>query len=363
MKHLPFQSIYRPDFEVVEQRHGKTTYYPHTDQLPALHRAIDLEFRGGLPGKLARVDRRADDYYKLALRTAGQFFCPLIHGARADNLVLYPLYDRDLVTRIAIVQQITEQTRRGPLHCFHFYAGPSFSTDIFLNGKRLLFSDHALERFSTRVPNSIASHLSELIHIIYGAPMISLPAGKGRAFIVPHGESILAFTYLESDTQFVITTCLTVNELNILEQEVPVRGHNLHYDLPFTIPLVRNWMPFAKAMDYFKRWQTKAPLPTREDFGRPHARWHKMGHYILDIQNQCGWGPGSKLVFQDRIPGPLALEIRAKEVEGQFNELQTYKEAHPQHDWDKIFAEVFGAPYLLPSKPPVSEDPPAQAAA
>jgi hypothetical protein len=42
MKHNPFQSNYREEFEVVEQRLGNVTLYPHTDQLPQLHRALNL---------------------------------------------------------------------------------------------------------------------------------------------------------------------------------------------------------------------------------------------------------------------------------------------------------------------------------
>ena len=62
MQHRPFESIYRPDFEVVEQRRGHVSLFPHTDQLPLLLRALNLEFYGGLPGRIARVDRRADGF-------------------------------------------------------------------------------------------------------------------------------------------------------------------------------------------------------------------------------------------------------------------------------------------------------------
>src|SRR5689334_10740737 len=40
-KHNPFQSIYRENFEVVEQRRGKVRWYPHTEQLPVLLRALN----------------------------------------------------------------------------------------------------------------------------------------------------------------------------------------------------------------------------------------------------------------------------------------------------------------------------------
>ena len=36
MKHLPFESIYRSNYEVVEERQGHLRLYPHTQQLPVL---------------------------------------------------------------------------------------------------------------------------------------------------------------------------------------------------------------------------------------------------------------------------------------------------------------------------------------
>ena len=60
LKHRPFQSIYRPEFEVVGQQLGNQRLYPHTDQLPLLWRALNLEFYGALPGHIARTDKRAD---------------------------------------------------------------------------------------------------------------------------------------------------------------------------------------------------------------------------------------------------------------------------------------------------------------
>ena len=44
----PFESIYRKKFEVVEQRAGHVSHYPHIDQLLLLLRALNLEFLGGL---------------------------------------------------------------------------------------------------------------------------------------------------------------------------------------------------------------------------------------------------------------------------------------------------------------------------
>jgi hypothetical protein len=64
-KYLPFDSSYLANFQVVEQREGNISRFPHTDQLPVLLRALNNEFRSGLPDRIARVDHRANDYMKM----------------------------------------------------------------------------------------------------------------------------------------------------------------------------------------------------------------------------------------------------------------------------------------------------------
>src|SRR5436190_11285409 len=130
MKHFPFQSIYRPDFEAVEERHGNVRLFPHTEQLPVLHRALNLEFSGPLPGRIARVDRRADGFHKLMLRSAALMYAAIVNAARQDGLRLFSLCDPDLVAKVALVQQITKDTRLGRCHRFRFYGGPDFSPEI-----------------------------------------------------------------------------------------------------------------------------------------------------------------------------------------------------------------------------------------
>ena len=88
MKHIPFQSHYRENFEVVEERHGHVRLYPHTDQLPLLLRALNLEFLGGLPDRLARVDKRADGFRKIILRHAALMYCASLNAARPDRLTV-----------------------------------------------------------------------------------------------------------------------------------------------------------------------------------------------------------------------------------------------------------------------------------
>ncbi|MEI7733449.1 MAG: hypothetical protein WCO56_28015 [Verrucomicrobiota bacterium] len=173
MKHLPFQSVYRENFEVVEERRGNLRLYPHTDQLPQLSRALNLEFYGALPGRFARVDHRADGFRKVVLKNAALFFCSMINDTRPDDLRLYMLSTPEMVSKVTIVQQITEHTSQGPLHYFRFYSGTDFFPDIYLSGKKFFFSDHALQRFSSRVPHSIGDDLITLLLAFYGSHIVA----------------------------------------------------------------------------------------------------------------------------------------------------------------------------------------------
>lgn len=74
-KSFPFHSPYLPNFQVVEQREGNISLFPHTEQLPKLLRALNMEFHAGLPAQIARVDNRAKDYVKLVKSMAALLFC------------------------------------------------------------------------------------------------------------------------------------------------------------------------------------------------------------------------------------------------------------------------------------------------
>lgn len=325
-RHQPFESIYREGLEVVEERHEAVRLYPHSEQLPVLLRALRLEFHGGLPHRLARVDHRDDGFSKVIRRHAALMFCSIFNGARHDRVRLFDLIDANLVAQVSIVQQITVETRQGLLHRFRFYAGDDFVPEIFMSGKRLLFTDHVLQRFSARVPNAVGADLSNFLLTFFGTPHIALPVGSGRAFVVPYLGAILAFTYQETATEFIITTCLTVNEMHSLELELP--------------PRVRHWLPTSWLLDHYKCWQHKTPLPP------PAAplkqRWSDVGHWIKDNMVKQGHGPGSQILFLDRIPGPCVLEIKPGYTEPRIDELDIYKQTRPGDDWDVIFAEREG---------------------
>ena len=260
MKHSPFQSIYRENFEVVEQRQGNLTFYPHNDQLPILARALNFEFYGGLPPKLARVDHRADGFHKIALKTAALMFGGYINGGRADQLRLFYYLTPDLVAKITLVQQITEHTRRGLHHRFRWYGTHEFFPDIYLSGKQLIFSDHVLQRFRARVPECVSDDMSTFLMLFFGTPIISMSVGPSRAFILEYMDSILAFTYEETASEYIVTTCLTIHEINTLIVELPPVAHNLHYGPAFTPPRLRHWFPTKYMHKLHECWKRKVPF-------------------------------------------------------------------------------------------------------
>jgi hypothetical protein len=312
MKHNPFQSIYREEFEVVEQRLGNATLYPHTDQLPLLHRALNLEFLGPLPGNIARVDKRGDGFHKIMLRHAALMYCSFLNDVRADGLRLYALPDADLVTRLTIVQQVTENTPLGRVHRFRFYGPDGFFPEVRLSGKRIAFADHVLQRFSQRVPNPVGADIANLLSSFYGNNLIGLPVGPGRAFIMGYHDSILGFTYKESADEYFLTTCLTVNEMSSLREEKPVRAYNFHYGEAFTEPADR-CEPVKNMAAYIGIWRQRTPFTVNPS---PRARtqkelrreWSQMAQRIREIVLIEGHGPGSDLQFIDYIPGPRLME-------------------------------------------------------
>ena len=198
--------------------------------------------------------------------------------------------------------------------------------------KRLLVTDHVLQRFSSRVPNNVGEDLCSFLLCLYGSPMISLPVGSGRAFIVQYGESVLAFTYKETDQEFVITTCLTINEMQSLSLEVPTPTFNFHYGSPFAKPKYRNWLPHQLATILHERWERKAPLRPLVSLPKTKSsNWHGVACRIKDIAQIQGNCPGTRLRFLDDIPGPAQMTIRPGQIAPQFDEanFQTTASLHP----------------------------------
>lgn len=338
-RHTPFHSIYRENFEVVQERRGRVTLYPHTEQLPLLLRALNLEFYGALPDRIARVDHRGDGHNKLVLRNAAMMFCQHFNRTRADQLRLFDLPDFNLVSKVAIVQQITESDPRGPAHHFRFYAGKDFFPEIRLSGRRLVFADHVLQRFSARVPNAVGEDLSNFLEIFYGHAVISLPCEPGRAFVLPYRQSILAFPYREETPgEYFVATCLTPNEMSRLTPELPPCVHNFHYLPEYVSPARRHWQPHRQMKEMLECWEKRMPVIPRQKREEPFKWDLKFGLMLREATAKQGLGPGSQIRFQDNVPGPHIANYPPGKQEVLYDELEFCKAAMPDFDWESVFA-------------------------
>jgi hypothetical protein len=337
MKHEPFQSVFRPDFEVVEERQGKVHLYPHTEQLPLLWRALNLEFYGALPDRIARTDKRGNGFHKNLLKHAGMAFCGIFNCARPDGLLLHSMPDADLVTRLVVVQQVTKATAHGVRHRFKFYGGAAFQPEVRLAGRPLVFSQHVIERFSARVPNQAGSHLAMLLLTFFGSPIIALPVGPSLSFILPYQDSILAFPFVLEDGEIVITTCLTIHEMNSLERQLPPLVFNVHYGTAFAVPRIRHWFPVQQVINLYAIWERKIPPPSSVRALPPGLRWHQAAHLLQDVETAKGHGAGTTFSFFDHVPGPYAVEYAPRGPEPHLDERKICRELYPQRDWDKIF--------------------------
>ncbi len=88
----PFDSDYA-DKKLIGQQIGNRSYYPKTEDLSDLHRALSIEFRTALPQHIARVDHRGSDFDKLMLYTAVTVFCCHTNAHRPDQIRMHPHFE------------------------------------------------------------------------------------------------------------------------------------------------------------------------------------------------------------------------------------------------------------------------------
>ncbi|MDB6111003.1 MAG: hypothetical protein JWR69_2753 [Pedosphaera sp.] len=212
---------------------------------------------------------------------------------------------------------------------FRFYGEDGFFPEIHLCGKRLVFADHVLQRFSSRTQRNVGEDLSNFLLTFYGAFSLAMPVGPGRAFVSPYFDTILAFPHTETETEFFVTTCLTINEINSMEREVPPQASNLHYGPAFITPRIRrirNWVPARCMFNFYKCWERKIALPPPQ-LSLPKTKWHCFANLVKDFLIEEGHGPGSSMRFVDGIPGPCSLDLFPGKSETRHNELEFYKQA------------------------------------
>jgi len=330
MRQYKFQSQYRENFQVVEERREGVSYFPHTDQLPALWKALNQEFKAPLHKKVFGVNAQSDDYHKIVLRHHVFAFCHYTHAIRPDHLRLFCLLNPDKVAKIAIVQQITEYHPKGLCHRFRFYAGDDFFPEIRLSGKRIAFSNHALGRYVERTENMVAENLADMFNTFYAGPIFGMKVNGGQALICLSLDGFTAFTYKEKDTEYFITTCLSMNEIRVLEYIVPADAHNLHYADTFTPPKIRNWNPYRNMVVCKEWWLAKKPIKRIGTLAKLDG-WPKYIRHVKTILARSGHRQGSQLNFCDDIPGPSIVEINPSKKTLLFDEEKLMREAMEKH--------------------------------
>lgn len=343
-KHYSFDSKHLRDFEIEKESWGNVTIFPRTSQLPALHQALDKEFRAPLSQLVSRVNAHSDDFWKIVRRACVFGFCHYINSGRPDKLRLFCLPDPNKVARITIVQQITRYEAKGPIHSFGFYGGEDFFLEIRLSGRKLLFTDHVLQRFQQRADNLIVEELGAFLNILFNSCVVGMKVNRGEALILPQHNEFLAFTYRKDPSEYVITTCLSKEEVYDLKTQLPAKTFNFHYGESFQPPKVRNWNPLADMVRYEAEWRNKKPL---EPVGFSYDKeWSEICNNFIHAMRDAGYTGDSKLHFIDDIPGPHTLATKP----GQ--SLLKFDAAYLAGDFFKETCELLAKnPQFLPDRP------------
>jgi hypothetical protein len=337
-KHFTFDSHYLPDFAVVEERGGNISRFPHTDQLPKLYRALNLEFYRGLPQRLSRLDHRAEDYRKIQLHCLVLMFCSYFNRERKDSIRLHPAIGQDKVARISIVQQTVEHHEQGPLHRFKIYAGEDCNTEIYLNGHRIVFAGHALERFSERAPNPLGSDLTNVLVAFFGAPAVLMLCNENPAFTFRYANTVIAFPVRHSDSEpeYFLPTCLAAEQISKLEPIHPPVAYTFHYQQADKTGEFRNWSVIERQAALYHLWKRKELLKVDKSPEVEEMSWYEMAHRLTD-ENE--FGPGSRLLFMDNIHGPNTISLQPNENETKHDVVEDLKKMEPNRDWDAIYRE------------------------
>jgi len=306
----PFESKYLRDFAVVEERHNGLRLFPATDQLPLLSQAINREFEYGLTSRLAHTDSRADNWRKLCLWRAADSFCQYLNSSRPDHLHVQPYYTPELLTQVAIVQEVTRSTPQGNHHWFRYFRDRAFLPDIHLGGKRVIFTTHAIDRYAQRADESNLHPINRLLtDFWHTVPLILHLDANTPAFVFHAGGTLAAMPFQMTSEEIICLTTLTPHEIKSLAPyDKPVRTH-FHYGPQHPTSTCHNF-DLAKHTDgLLQKWRDKAP---REDMRKAydtlgHLTWTKHVQYTPHRLRAQGCTPDSALVFYDGVPGPTVL--------------------------------------------------------
>ncbi len=347
--HHQFNSKYLDDIHLVEERRDNETRFPHTDQLQKLLRALTHEFNSGLPQKIATVDHRATDFLKIQRAQAVILFCLYINRARKDRLRLFPIFDENLVSRISIVQRrAANDPEKGTIHRFKFYAGDDFFREVYLNGRRVSFAGHLLDRFSERVPNHIGADLTEFLTMFFGTPVVIMSNNNEGAAVFGYRNSavFLPVRRTDDDKEYFFPTCLTVNEVNKLEPQLPPPAYVFHFYPEYQTPARRNWNPAATVYQCYHSWKNKVPLSAPKPSIYDGKSWSYLAYSIREILQLGGHGEHSKIRFFDNVHGTSIFQLTQAQPEVSLSEVEMVKPFAPNtsnEELEKAVARVHAA--------------------
>lgn len=303
-KHYNFGSSHLSNFKVEEESWRNVRLFPKTNQLPALHKALEREFSAPLSQIVSRVNAYSDDFWKIVRKACAFGFCHYINSGRPDKLRLFCLLDPNKVARITIVQQMTRHEPRGAIHSFRFYGGSDFFPEIRMSGRKLLFTDHVLQRFQQRAQNVLVEELSAFLNVFFNSCVIGMKVNRRDALMLASHKEFLVFAYRKDPSEYVITTCLPKEMVHDLKAQLPAKVFTLHYG-EFKRPQVRNWNPLADMLRYEAEWRDKKP-PEPVEF-LYEKDWPAKCNNFLPSLRAAGYNSDSKLYFVDNIPGPHTL--------------------------------------------------------
>ena len=275
------------------------TLYPHTEQLPLLLRALNLEFYGALPDREGALGPSlATGFHKLVLPYyAAMMFCQHLQPhPRRPVAAVRPAGCQPRQQGGHRPANHRGSAARGGCHRFRFYAGKDFFPEILLSGRRLVFADHVIQRFCARVPNHIGEDLSNFLEIFYGHALdLSCRAVTACAFVVPllQVHSGVPLPRRKRPGEYFVATCLTPNEMSRLEPETPACAHNFHYLPEYVPPARRHWLPTRRMLEMYECWEKKAPLIQRQEREDPFKWDRKFGLMLREATIKQGLRPSA----------------------------------------------------------------------
>ena len=278
---------------VVEQRKGDTTYFPHTDQLPILASAITREFQAGLSNYIVKTDVRGDDFRKVLLHEACYEFCHFKNAARQDKVNLFWLTNPDKLTDVAIAQKVTRTSKHGRMHRFRFYLGGKYFQEVYMNGKRMVFTQHAVERFSQRVPCIKGESLTQFLITFYKTLPCHMRVGSGSGLVYLSNNSMVAFPFEETADEIIFKTCLSPNEISNLAENRNSRLYLVHYGKECRCSLLSviclssiRLHPSGVRRSEGERSEPSAAEPQRGEAAPRAKNWSRAGHvgFLLGCQ-------------------------------------------------------------------------------